>query len=687
MPIGGCRKNSSLKTFLWGLVACGTLVMVVTANAAIRKVTTVAGGYLGDGKSATSASFEEPRSVVKDAKGNLYVSDSNNCRIRKISPKGIITTVAGTGICGFGGDGGPAKAAMLNAPYGVAFDAKGNLLIADPGNERVRMINTTGTITTVAGNGTEGYSGDGQPATEASLNIPLSVAADSTGNVYIADTFNSVVRMVDTAGVIHTVAGNHTWGFSGDGGPATAAKISDPESVVVDGGGNFYIADTSNRRVRKVDSTGIITTYAGNGQSGNGGNGGPATSGSIGPTFALLLGEGKLYIGTSGNVWAVDLTSQIINLVAGNAGGGVGFNGDSQAALSTSFSFVLGLGFDGSGNLLIVDADNGRIRKIDASQVVTTIAGGYIGDGGRGVSASVNMGSSPGGHIALDSGGNLYIPDILNNRVRKVSSTGIISTFAGTGISGYSGDFGPATAATLTTPKGVAADGFGNVYIADGNGLGAIRKVDSSGTITTLTTLIFATGLAVDSSGNVYAASSGGNGSVIWKITSSGSAAIVAGVQNQTGYNGDGIPATQALLNAPTGVAVDSAGNFYIAEWAGSRIRKVDTGGIISTVAGSGTRGYGGDGGPATAAFLSAPADVATDTKGNIYIADSINARVRVVDSSGTINTIAGTGALGYNGNNLPATSTNIFPTGINVSSKGVVYVTDQLSYRVRKIH
>jgi hypothetical protein len=191
--------------------------------------------------------------------------------------------------------------------------------------------------------------------------------------------------------------------------------------------------------------------------------------------------------------------------------------------------------------------------------------------------------------------------------------------------------------------------------------------------------------MTVDSSGNVYATSSGSIGSVVWKITPSGSATIVAGVQHQSGYNGDGIPATQALLAYPTGVAVDNAGNLYIADFSGCRIRKVDAGGIISTVAGDGGCGYGGDGGPATAALVW-PVDVAADNKGNLYIADLFNARVRVVDSSGTINTFAGTGAVGYNGNGLPATSTNIEPSGISVSSKGVVYVTDEASYRVRKI-
>jgi trimeric autotransporter adhesin len=233
----------------------------------------------------------------------------------------------------------------------------------------------------------------------------------------------------------------------------------------------------------------------------------------------------------------------------------------------------------------------------------------------------------------------------------------------------------------------VTADASGNVYISDGDGWsgnGVIRKVDSSGTITTLSNTSGA-GLAVDSSGNIYAADLYNN--VIWKITPAGAAWVVAGQLYQYGYNGDGIPATQAWLWAPEGVAVDKAGNLYIADSDNSRVRKVDTNGIISTVAGNGVFGFGGDGDAAIAAMLSYPTDVGIDTKGNLYVADSYNTRIRVVDSGGTINTLAGTGNFGYNGNGLPATATNVYPSGLSVSPKGIVYVTDIASYRVRKIY
>jgi sugar lactone lactonase YvrE len=268
---------------------------------------------------------------------------------------------------------------------------------------------------------------------------------------------------------------------------------------------------------------------------------------------------------------------------------------------------------------------------------------------------------------------------------------GTISTFAGTGICGYGGDRGPATSATLLYPQAVAADKNGNVYIAD-TGNEVIRKVDSTGTITTLVTILISNGdatsarvnaLAVDGSGNLYASDGVW---AIWKITAAGATSVVAGVLFDVGYNGDDIPANQAWLFLPTGVAVDSVGNIYISDWLNNRIRMVNTSGVISTVAGNGTEGFGGDGGPATSAMLNLPTDVAVDNKGNFYIADWINLRIRAVDSSGTIETLAGSGNGGYNGNDVLAGKANLLPQGVAVRDD-VVYFSEQTTYLVRKVH
>jgi sugar lactone lactonase YvrE len=336
------------------------------------------------------------------------------------------------------------------------------------------------------------------------------------------------------------------------------------------------------------------------------------------------------------------------------------------------------MAIDHAGDLLVVDSNNDRVRKIDSNQIVTTVAGGYIGDGKLGTGASLDRPQ----HIAFDAAGNLYIADETGNRVRKVSTNGIITTLAGTGITGYSGDGGPANAATLNQPDAVAADSSGNIFITDLDN-GAIRKVDTLGT-TTFATGIYASALATDAIGNVYAS----DYIVVRKITPAGSVSIFAGNQNCMGYGGDGGPAAQACLSLPQGVAIDTAGNIYIMDTFNYRVRKVNTSGIISTVAGNGHYGYSGDGGPATAASLGGFClDVAVDSKGNIYIADLVNARVRVVDASGTIKTYAGTANFGYNGNDLVATQTNVSPVGLAINARGVVYVTDSDSAEVRKIH
>jgi len=507
------------------------------------------------------------------------------------------------------------------------------------------------------------------------------------GDLYIADASNYVIRPVDTAGIIHTVAGNHTFGHSGDSGPATAAQIGSPNGVAVDGGGNFYVADTSNY-IRKIDTAGIITTVAGTGFSGNTGDGGPGTSAAIGFPQALLANGNVLYIGTSSSVWVLDLATDIIHLYAGTANAN-GYAGDGGLAVSAYFNNVAAFALDGSGNLLLADSENDRVREINSgSQIVSTIAGGSLGEGRRGVDASLNL--NFGDHIATDAAGNLYIADTENNLIRKVSPKGIITTVAGIGTSGYTGDNGPATSAQLWRPTAVALDGAGNLFIAD-SGDGAIRKVDSTGTITTVQ--IHTSGffflftvlpsLAVDTAGNLYV--SDGLWAV-WKIDPLGNASIVAGTEFSIGFGGDNGPATQAMLSLPAGIAVDNAGNIYIADWLNQRIRKVDTSGIITTFAGTGVQGFSGDGGPASNAQLSLPIDVATDASGNVYIADWINARIRVVDPSGTIQTIAGNGGFGYNGNRLAPLQTHVVPMGITSDSSGQIYYSDSSEYRVRTI-
>jgi trimeric autotransporter adhesin len=671
---------------------CGSVLLLCSVlNAQKPSVVTVAGGYQGNHKPALSASFAFPMAVAFDTAGALYIGDSFNCEIRKIGRHGSVEVVAGTGICGFGGDGGKATSAMLSSTIGgMLFDGTGNLLFSDSSNMRIRKITPAGVISTVAGTGTLGYFGDGGPATQAQFFFPQDLALDNLGNVYVADTDNYVVRQINTAGIINTVAGNHTLGYSGDGGLATAAQLATVKGLAVDGNGNLYIGDGASH-VREVNTAGVVTTIAGNGQGGNAGDGGPGTAAAIGGVMALLVNGNTLTIATGSSVWLLDLSTDTIHLAAGSAGA-TGFAGDGGAALSAVFAFPNGIATDSQGNLFLADSGNDRIREISAtSQTVTTIAGGYLGDGHKATEASLNL-QSLGSHIAFDNSGNLYIAETASHRVRRISTKGVITSVAGTGTMGYSGDGGTATAAQLSHPSAVVVDSVGNLYISDSLN-GVIRKVDTTGTISTLHPngiplfgpYIFETGagMAIDAADNIYFSD---GLTVIWKMDPSGNANIAAGVLFGFGYGGDGGPATQALMLLPEGIALDATGNLYIADWLNNRIRKVDTAGIITTIAGTGAQGFSGDGGPATAATLNLPVDVTADSAGNVYIADWINFRIRKVDAAGTIQTFVGTGGFGYTGERVAPNLVDVFPSSVALDANGQLYFGDSQSYRVRTI-
>jgi len=323
-----------------------------------------------------------------------------------------------------------------------------------------------GNIATIAGNGSAAYSGDGGLATAASLNHPRGLAIDSSGNLYISDVDNHRVRRVTAAGIISTVAGNGSLGFSGDGGQAVSASLADVTSLALDPAGNLYIADRGNRRIRKVTPAGIISTYAGTGVSGYSGDGGPATSAQLNTAASIIFSGGSLYIADSSSQRIRRVVSDgTITTIAGN--GVKGYSGDGGPATAANLATPLGMAMDSLGNLYFADGDNNRIRRVGLDGVITTVVGDgvgrFAGDLGPAIGASLNVPED----VAVDTAGNLYIADAGNNRVRKVIGSAIISTLAGTGSDGYSGDGGPATGAMLSFPWGLMTDATGTVYIAD----------------------------------------------------------------------------------------------------------------------------------------------------------------------------------------------------------------------------
>jgi trimeric autotransporter adhesin len=603
-------------------------------------------GFAGDGGPAVSAQLNAPQGIAVDKSGNIYISDTNNNRVRIVTPNGIINTFAGTGQVGgvqnFG-DGGPANQAFLHLPGGLALDSSGNLYIADTGDNSIREITTNGIINTIAGDGLPSYSGDTFQASTAELHSPEDVAVDSSGNVYIADTGNAYIREITAStGIINFIAGDGSIGYSGDGAAANLAGLIEPFAIALDASGNVYFTEPEDGRVREITiSTGKISTVVGNGNLGFSGDGSAATGAMMHlPTGLAIDSSGNLYIADSLNDRVRKVAGTTISTIAGS--GVFSYSGNGGPATAAQLNSPEAVAVDAAGNVYIADTANNVVRQISANGVINTIAGngtaGFGGDGGAATSAQL---SAPQG-LAVDASGNVYIADTANARVRKISG-GTISTVAGSGTQGYAGDGAAATSAQLNTPVGLAVDKSGNLYIADVDD-SVVRRVSAGGTITTVA----------------------GNGS--------------------QGYSGDTGPAIGATLNGPEGVAVDAAGNLYICDTLNGVIREVTASGTITTVAGNGIDGYSGDGGPATSAEFGSPVGVVVDVAGNLYIADS-GARIRKVFASGIVTTIAGSGVRGYSGDGGVATAATMNgAAGLAVDSAGDILIADAANNAVREL-
>ncbi|PQJ09723.1 hypothetical protein CJD36_017490 [Flavipsychrobacter stenotrophus] len=680
------------------------LLLSLTAMYAVQSraqiITTMAGHYgannVVDSIPATVARIVAPQSVVKDAAGNLYIADAGNYRVRKIDLAGTISTFAGSGTMGYGGDGGPATAASLSIVTGMCIDAAGNIYLADAGNNRVRKITPAALITTVAGNGTAGYAGDGASAVLANLTSPSDVAIDISGNLYIADRDNHCIRKVNAGGIISTVAGLGSPGFTGDGSAATLGRLNLPTGIAVDAAGNLYIADQMNGRIRQVNTSGDFSTIAGTGVTGYNGDGVAATVADLHqPAKVSVDGSGNVYISDFANnrIRIVD-PSATINTLAGN--GTAGFSGDGAAATGAMINHPAGLYPDGSGRLYFADADNNRIRMIDGTGIINTIAGvdRYLGDGGPATSADLLTPS----YMCIDKAGNLYFSEPNGYRVRKLTSAGIISTYAGNGINAYTGDGGPATAASLYQPEAVTIDTSGNLFISMFDGV--IRKVTPSGTISTfagngalgfcgdgspaISACIGTQGMVMDTTGIMYL--SEGGFARIRTINTAGIINTIGGI-GSPGYSGDGGAATDAKLAYPLGIQVDDSGNVYVADQNNSAIRKITPSGNISTIAGTGVASFSGDNGPAVIAELHYPSSFTLAKHNSILISDGWNNRIRVVTTDGMINTIAGTGAYGYSGDGGNPLSAELWlPAGITTDTAGNIYFIDAGTYVIRKI-
>ncbi len=680
-------------------------------------VSTVAGtggccSSSGDGGLAINAQLDLVDGLALDSSGNLFLAEFFGDRVRRVdAATQIITTFAG-GNAASNGDGGPATAAQLQ-PGTLATDSAGDLLISQTQANTIRFVNAaTNIITTLAGTGNAGFSGDGGPATGAQFNNPSGTAADGRGNLFIADARNNRIRRIDASGIVTTVAGGAGSGFSGDGGPASSARLANPSAVALDPAGNLYIADTGNNVVRKVDSSsGVITTIAGGGLSGDGG---PAVSASLsGPGSLAVDSAGNLYIEDSSGIHFLDLTSPQLTFVtapasvpgaagtgsaafaikpegspwtavsidswltvttpSGNGNGAIAFSFTANPSSSARTGSILA-----RGQRYTVTQDGASAGFSPSSSVVSSTAG----SGSTGLSVPASMAWSAVSNaawvtVSTTAGtgpATLIFTFTANTGAASRSATiavlgktfviiqtgtssvdvpaytpwgtafpGEITTIAGNGTTGFSGDGGPAVLASLNAPGGLAVDPAGNVYIADSNSSSSnyrIRKLDvTTGNISTIA----------------------GNG-------------ICCG--------GDGGAATQASVN-PVSIALSPSGDLYFSEPATWRIRRIDAQtGIVTSVAGTGTSAYSGDGGPAAAASLINPGPIAIDAAGNIFFLDASGGvagpkGVRRIDAvSGLISTVLGGGQSSASG--IPGVSAALHaPLSLAMDGAGNLYLVD----------
>ena len=621
-------------------------------------ITTIAGngiaGFSGDGGPALESSLNFPAGLVFD-KENLYVADRNNHRIRKIDSKGIISTVAGTGIPECCNDNGLAVEAHLYFPSDIDVDTEGNLYISDRSNNRIRKVNSDGIITTIAGLGKPGYGGDFGPADKALLKYPFGISLDNKGNFYIADRGNNRVRKIDQRGIITTIAGDGTHSFGGDYGPANQSSLAFPTDVTVDSLGTVYIADRNNNRVRKIDRLGVITTLMGLSQTEFNGDNEISAETTLHLPFALAFnGEDRLLVVDRNHfrVREVRLQSNQVETVAGN--GTFLFRGDGGPGGGATLEAPSGIAVDSKGNVLFADRLHQRIRRVGDNGIIETVIGngkqGNEGNGRPGIEATLHLPEV----LVMDREDNIYLTQRSGNAwiIRKSNAEGIITHFAGNGRQGNTGDGGPAIEASFHTISDIAADGSGNIFIADSINRN-IRKIDKQGIISTIAeaslealgTEVHPNGIVVDKAGSIFFSDSGS--SKVYKIDTSGAITLIAGT-GDFGDHGDGGPALEAGLRSPGGLAIGPDEFLYIAEQTTHRIRKVDSSGIITGYVGTGKFGYSGDGGPAIEANIKNPFRMDFDREGNLYFSDRDNNRIRKVDTSGVITTIAGHSNIGW---------------------------------------
>lgn len=650
-------------------------ILCYTITTEAQTVTTLAGSSYGFADSATVETipkFDTPSGVAIDASGNVYVADTNNHKIRKITPSGMISTFAGSTQ---GSADGVGTAAQFFSPQGIDIDGSGNVYVADTNNNRIRKITPSGVVTTITGSGFQSGYADGIYYL-SQFNSPVDVAVDSNGNVYVADRGNHKIRKITPLGYVLTLAGS-TSGYAD--GIKTAAKFYLPSGVAVDANGNIYVADSNNNKIRKITPSGEVSTLAG------------SISGYIDGvgTAAAFKSPNKITVDKNNNLYVTDNYFKIRKVtpngeVTTYAGSTSGYaDGISTVA---QFRAPIDIALDANNNLYIADSYNHKVRKINPSGEVTTLAGSTQGFDDSITIISPKFAAPDA--VALDASGNVYVSDYGNHKIRKITPNGIVTTFAGS-TEGFAE--GTGTAAQFAFPEGITTDVAGNVYLADHNN-GRIRKITPSGVVSTfagqggvgyldgpLSNAMFKgiSDIAFDSKGNMYVVDMFNH--MIRKITPDGMVSTLAG--STQGYaDGTG---TAARFNQPAKIAVDSNGNVYVADSENSAVRKITPSGVVTTLEGSPIGLYANING-IKAQFIDTEG-VAVDANGNVFVSDYGNNRIMKITPNGTVIYIAG-GTAGFADTGVGVSAKFNGPSGLAIDANGTLYVADTKNHKIRKI-
>jgi uncharacterized repeat protein (TIGR01451 family) len=650
---------------------------------------TFAGNAYGGNGTGSLAIFGHPYATALDSAGNVYVADTTNFAVRKITPSGIVTTLAG--LAGTGGfTNGTGSDARFGSVNGIAVDNAGNVYVTDGSNDTVRKITRAGVVTTLAGTPGAVGSADGT-GNAARFRNPFGIAVDSAGNLYVTDRDNQTIRKITPAGVVTTIAGAAGVIGSADGG-GTVARFYYPAGIAVDTASNLYVADTYNYTIRKITSGGSVSTFAGTaGLSGSAdGTGGSAQF--IYP-YGVGVGGANVYVADTWNCTIRKITSAgVVTTVAGKPRLPGAANGTGSAA---QFNYPYGLSANSTGTIYVADSQNKEIRKVTSAGAVTTLAGsattGVGGPGGSDGTGRAARFNYPNG-VAV-SGSTVYVADSSNNTIRKIISSGVVTSFAGAaGVFG-SAD-GTGSAARFYYPYGIAADKAGNVYVADTNN-NTIRRITSAGVVTTLAGTVGVSGSA-DGTGsaarfnNPYAVAVDGNGNVyvadtlnftVRKITPGGVVTTLAGHAGTSGSNdGTGSGARFSYLY---GIAVDNAGNLSVSDTGNDMVRKITPTGVVTTLAGKPGVAGSADGTGSNARF-DGPFGIAVDSTNNLYVGDHNNQVIRKISPAGVVTTLAGVAGSHGIADGMGSAARFLTPAGIAVASSGTVYVADAYNHEIR---